>query len=182
MASLSQLTCSLQLTVYMEEMTIFTCIISLLVHEHVSSLHSSSSLACMVINWPVFIYFIINWMKNDQCSLFPAHQAHDAFEGVRPRPTKPLGFPFLKEWHIISCVCEVQKAVFGDDSRANTAEFVHVCFVQSSSEESSWTVLGETCSKALRSLAYMHQLSSEPSLIVMQTQLSKFSKVHTIHV
>lgn len=28
---------------------------------------------------------------------YKSHQAHDAFEGVRPRPTKPPGFPFPKE-------------------------------------------------------------------------------------
>ncbi|XP_078342778.1 eukaryotic translation initiation factor 4E type 3-like [Oculina patagonica] len=28
---------------------------------------------------------------------YKSHQAHDAFEGVRPRPTKPPGFPFLKD-------------------------------------------------------------------------------------
>lgn len=28
---------------------------------------------------------------------YKSHQAHDAFEGVRPRPTKPPGFPFAKD-------------------------------------------------------------------------------------
>lgn len=28
---------------------------------------------------------------------YKSHQAHDAFEGVRPRPTKPPGFPFVKD-------------------------------------------------------------------------------------
>ena len=72
---------------------------------------------------------------------FPAHQAHDAFEGVRPRTTKPPGFPFVKEWHRTFPVCvksfleQIIRAFFGNDSTANAAEFVHVCFVQSSSED-----------------------------------------------
>jgi len=41
---------------------------------------------------------------------------------------------------IISCMYEVllradHEGIFGNDSRANTAEFVHVCFVQLPSEE-----------------------------------------------
>lgn len=28
---------------------------------------------------------------------YKSHQAHEAFEGARPRPTKPPGFPFAKE-------------------------------------------------------------------------------------
>ena len=77
----------------------------------------------------------------DLCSFFPAHQAHDAFEGVRPRPTKPPGFPVLKEWHrsfpayMKSFLEQIMRSFFDNDSRAKTAEFVHVCFVQSRSEE-----------------------------------------------
>ena len=44
---------------------------------------------CLVIIIVVIILFLL--------SFFPAHQAHEAFEGVRPRPTKPPGFPFGRD-------------------------------------------------------------------------------------